>query len=170
MIQVFRIINAPDAPRLRLADPLAFGPSFMRFDGEEKGRYSPDRAFDVVPDPCGGDHQFYNFAPGVLAGPVAGLCECSDMLYATGGAERLSLLAGTVPFTAINPLDPLPALEAGPVPFSGAYFMPVFRLRGQNPSDLFCISGVATPMDEFKNVYDHHGFSGLIFEEVWRPS
>lgn len=168
MIQLFRITNDPDAPRLRLANPSLYKDSFMRFEGEQKGPYSPDRAFDVIADPCENVLQFYNSAPGVLAGPVDGLCECSDMLYATGGTERLMLEAGDVPFTAINPIDPFPPLQMGSVPFPKGWFAPVFRIQDQNPLDLICISDAVVPMDEFKNVYDHYGFKGLMFEEIWR--
>ena len=168
MIQIFQITTVPGAPRLRLARPDSYGPRFLRFDGEEKGAYSPHQEFDVVADPCEGVYQFYDFAPGVLAGPVEGLCECSHMLYATGGNERLALLADGVPFTAINPIDFFPALEDGPVPWPEGFFAPVFRLRDQDPLDLFCVSGLVHPMDDFKKVYDHYEFKGLRFEEFWR--
>ena len=169
MIRIYKIVTAPDAPRLRLADPSLYGAPFMRFDGEEKGRYSPRKAFPVVAEPCDQVRQFYNFAPGVLAGPVAGLSDCHDMLYATDGTERLSLLASDRPFTAVNPTELLSAPPRGTAPCSvDRFYAPVFRIRGRDPVELFCVSGFDVPLDEFKHVYDLHGFAGLVFEEVWR--
>jgi hypothetical protein len=30
------------------------------------------------------------------------------------------------------------------------------------------VSGVGNSMSEFKGVYDHYGFTGLRFTEIWR--
>ena len=48
------------------------------------------------------------------------------------------------------------------------FYAPIFRIAGQNPTDLFCVSGLTNPLNEFKGVYEAFGFSGLKFTEIWR--
>jgi|GEM_PF-6772292 len=90
------------------------------------------------------------------------------MIYALGGYERLSMQADGVQFSAINFVDFLPLSVDGKAPCPVDRFIaPVFRLQSRNPTELFCISGFEVPFDEFKPVYDHFGFEGLTFEEIW---
>jgi hypothetical protein len=170
MIQVFQIRTDPRAPRLRVDDAMPYAAAFARFDGDEKGHLSPRASFRVTAaEGAFDERQFHHLAPGVLAGPEEGLNGCEDMYWATGGNERLALVAGDRPFVAINPLYFLDAPADGSSPcLVDRFYGPIFRIAGRDPTELFCAAGLAVPGDEFKHVYDQHGFRGLTFEEIWR--
>jgi hypothetical protein len=40
-------------------------------------------------------------------------------------------------------------------------------MRSRPPQEVFCLEGIAVPNDEIKRACEIHGFTGLIFEEVW---
>lgn len=168
MIQIFRITTSPNAPRLSLRSPTQYDDRFMIFDGSGKAAYSPRATFDVVEEPCLNVRQFYLFAPGVLVCDWEAMSQCDHMYYAAEGTERLAMRGMHKSFSAINSLDALPKPASGTSPCIVDQFnASIFRIEGAPATDVYCVSGFEIPMDEFKNVYDAYGFSGLIFEEVW---
>ena len=142
----------------------------MRFDGSPKAHLCPEGPFSVVAE-SGQPKAFYNLAPGVLALAEEDWAACEEMYYVTsGGNEVLALTSGTRRFRAINPTASLPPLPAtGQVYPPEGYRMPLFRIRDRNPLEVYCVGeGAGVGGDDFKRIYDDHGFMGLIFHDVWR--
>ena len=46
----------------------------------------------------------------------------------------------------------------------------LFKIPEQASGDVLVSSGVKSPNEEFKYIYEHLGFTGLVFEELWRSS
>jgi hypothetical protein len=118
---------------------------------------------------------FYSFAPGALVVRVEVIQNCEDFYYMSrDGTESSELRCGDVSFEVINVVDflPPPAPEAGcDAPcLVDRYYSALFRMKARS-SEIFCIQGVTSPdMNEFKQVYDHYGFKGLNFHEIWTGS
>ena len=102
--------------------------------------------------------------------------EVCDHFYwiATQNIEPLHLVSGKVVFNLMNIIDfmdPLrpgePGYESGAPCRVDSFYAPIIKMKGRSPSDLYSVSGLTNPMNEFKAVYDHFGFKGLTFNEVW---
>jgi hypothetical protein len=167
-VRVYRVQAASGAPRLAVRDPDQFGRDFLVFDGSPKTPHSSAAPFQVIEEHCANPRQFYHLAPGVLVGDGDAMFECAEMYHATSGNERLAMQGEHKSFMAINPLDfAPPATRPGPPCAVDRFYASLFRLRSAPAVELFCVTGFEVPMDEFKNVYDSFGFSGLEFELIW---
>lgn len=81
--------------------------------------------------------------------------------------ELLSVEADEVDLRIINPRQILPASEDPNFLCDMRYVNSLFRIQGKL-SEVFCFEGLAVADNEFKHCYEKFGFSGLVFEEVWR--
>jgi hypothetical protein len=80
--------------------------------------------------------------------------------WATGGNERLALVAGDRPFVVINPLYVLHAPADGSAPcLIDRFYAPIFRIAGRDPTELFCAAGLAVPGDSSSTCTTNTGFA-----------
>jgi hypothetical protein len=173
---VYRIGYAKTAPRLRVINSPAVTPELLDFNGESKRSTWPMKGGLLVEADATLDiRTFYFLAPGALVYRDSLLVKFEDFYWVSReGAEVLPLRCGDVSFEAVNIVDFLkpphepnqPNLPPCPV---DKHYSAVFRIAGRPKTDLFCVSGVAgVDLNEFKGVYDHCGFEGLTFTEIWR--
>jgi hypothetical protein len=167
MLTVLRISVAPSAPKLSLDPDVALrcGP----FDGTSKAALFPDEMLSAkVEDPAVGERQFVSMAPGVLVLSEKAWAGANDMYYCcTMSGELLAIKTQHGHFQAINPVDPVPQATGGDAPCDvSQFYAPIFRIAGRDPTHLFCVEGLGA--DQFKLIYEELGFTGLVFEEIWR--
>lgn len=175
MKTVYLIETDSSAPRLQLQSSALDPADLLTFDGRSKKDMWPKPAAEVrvaavLPE---SPYVFYQFAPGALVIREDVLTECEDFYWVSRESnESLLLRHGATAFEVINIIDFLspPSLEEArgepPCPVD-KYYTALFRIKGRPPEQLFCVSGVDNPLNEFKGVYDHHGFTGLRFTEIW---
>lgn len=158
------------APALKLVRPEAVDPTLLTFDGSPKRdrwptKPPPEVKPTALPD---SPYVFYRFAPGALVVRADAL-DCDDFYYVTrDGNEPLPLRCGDVWFEVINIVDSIGPPDEGSAPCAvDQYYAALFRLEGRAGSEVFCVRGVNHPANEFKSVYETHGFTGLRFVEIW---
>src|SRR4030095_10555334 len=170
MIQVFRVSSAATAPFLKIDFP-GLDSAAVRFDGTPVAGLSPKRAFLGKVDPPPPDNkQFYSVGLGAFAIPEGVWIECEKMYYCCSmGSELLAIETSSGDFRVVNPVDFLEKPNTGDAPCPiDRFYTPLFRIKGRDPTDVFCVSGLGTPGDQFKNLYDQFAFAGLEFTEIWR--
>ena len=162
---LYRIHVDPLAPRLRI-DSHEMGIC----DGSEKSDLSPMEAFvGSVGGPPTSNKQFFAIQKGVLALPENAWAESERMYYCcTAVGELLAVETSFATFRVINALVTVPQLADGAAPCDLSYCRPIFRIAGNDPTDLFCFDGLGVPGDQFKWIYDNEGFTGLTFERLWQ--
>lgn len=175
MAYVYRIEYAPEAPRL---EPLeASSMELLVFDGRRKAAAWPAGGLKVGEvRPNESLFQFYYLAPGVLAYPEELVGACEDFYWvATQNIEPLRVVSGSILFSLLNIIEFMePLLPGEPGYEQGApcnvveFYAPIIRIRRRDPTELYCVSGVTNPMNEFKAVYERYGFKGLEFREIWK--
>jgi len=138
-------------------------------DGTEKSQLSANASIPVISDPIRSVKQFYGMSSGVLIIPEDAWAECEEMYYCCSmGSELLSLVSDYGSFRAINPVEFLSRPAQGDSPcLIDQFYSPLFRIKGADPSELFCVEGIGSKGDQFKYCYDKYGFAGLEFEKIW---
>lgn len=168
-VVIYRVRVDPEAPAVTILSPEA-----GVFDGAEKNPLSPADGFiGELGSPPAVAKQFYRVLPepdGVFALSSEGVVECDDMYYClTSYTERLPIWTEHTVFEALNAphrIDP-PKGRGGQ--WRAHEIAPgLFRIEGRDPRHVFCATGIEVAGNEFKHIYDEHGFRGLVFEEVWR--
>ena len=171
MSTVFLVETDPTAPSLELVNP---HPALTRFEGDRKPGFSPTKPLEVrasaIPE---NPFAFFRFAPGAHVVREDAMQLCEDFYWvAIQGTEPLSLQCGDVEFFIINIVDwvsaPQPGVPGAPPCPVDTHYKALLRIEGTAPGSLYCVSGLGTPMNEFKGVYDRYGFSGLRFTPIWQ--
>lgn len=167
---VYLVKTDESAPALALSRPGTMDGSRLAFDGHRKRDWWPTKpppevTAEVIP---ASPYVFYRFAPGALVVREDAF-DCDDFYYLTrDGNEPLPLKCGDVWFEVINIVDTIGPPGEGSAPCAvDQYYSALFRLEGRG-AEVFCVSGVSHPANEFKSVYESYGFTGLSFVEVWR--
>jgi hypothetical protein len=163
------------APRLELATPDRDTAVLSKFVGQDKSQIWPTTRLQLRAVPLA-EHvlTFYDLAPGALAFRDAAFQACESFYWlARDYNEFLDAQCGDIPFCVLNPQNLLPPPDdvSGPNPppcVVDRYYSAIFRIDGRPEDQIFCIEGVTRPLNEFKSVYDFHGFTGLTFTEIWR--
>ncbi len=171
MKAVYRIETETDAPRLTLVEPTPELEGLLHFNGRPKldlwpTEPPPDVRVGEMPE---SPYMFYFLAPGALVVRQDVLETCEDFYWVTqDGCEPLPLRSGDVRFEVIHPVNILPSGRGGPPCPIDRYCSALFRIEGF-AEQVFCAEGVSgVPLNEFKQVYEEFGFSGLRFIEIWR--
>ncbi len=167
MPQIYRVTPDPSCPVLRLVDtPQNRG--LLPFDGPTKGHLSPKESFRVHQDAAVADpKQFWALAPGIIVYPEAMI---GDDVYASPYycwayyVELLSFAGESDHFRGMNTEQIYPHPRTG-FEFDLNSSYPLFRIAGENPTDLFCLEQKTG--DNLLSTYTKHGLKGLRFEEVW---
>jgi hypothetical protein len=168
-VVIYRVRVDPEAPAVTILSPEA-----GVFDGAEKTPLSPADGFiGELGSPPAVAKQFYRVLPepdGIFALSSEGVVECDDMYYClTYYTERLPIWTEHTVLEALNaPHRIEPPKGRGGQWRAHEIAQGLFRIEGRDPRHVFCASGIEAAGDEFKHIYDEHGFRGLIFEEVWR--
>ncbi|MBL9117444.1 MAG: hypothetical protein JNJ83_20725 [Verrucomicrobiaceae bacterium] len=140
------------------------------FDGTPRSHLSPKQPFLVTHlSPVLSPKQFWFLAPGVLVYPEAMIGDdpCDSPYYCWAyHAELLSVSSPTDDFRAINTERTYPHPETG-FEFDLRSTYPLFRISGEPLDQLFCLEGCMVESDGLMATYNHHGLSGLVFEEVY---
>jgi len=174
MVCVYQIGCAPEAPGLEVLT--SQDAKLLVFDGQQKAAKWPLGGLEVKPTGPEKDvFWFYRLAPGVLVYREDVIAACDDFYWiATQNIEPLQARCGDVLFNVINIvdfMDPLrpgePGYDVGAPCNVSSFYTPILKIKGRPPTDLYCISGLTNPMNEFKAVYEHHGFKGLTFRVMW---
>lgn len=156
-------------PTSAVRDEASYASEFSIFDGAPRARLSINKEFAARPDSVCPWQQIYAVAPGCFALSEEAWEECEVMYYVLSmGRELLAAGDAEYFFRIYNSLEFAPPSDDSARPFDlGSFYAPIFRLRGRDPTELYCLSGTQVPGDEFKFCYDQFGFRGFVFEEVW---
>jgi hypothetical protein len=174
MKAVYMVGTDANAPRLEFAEAVSGASELLNFDGRPRADVWPKPAPQVraesLPESL---HVFFRFAPGALVVREDVLGVCEDFKWVScEGSEPLLIRQGEIRFEVINIVDflspPRPGTPGAPPCPVDSHYKALFRIRGRPERQLFCVSGVGNPMNEFKGVYDEYGFTGLRFTEIWR--
>jgi hypothetical protein len=175
MVCVYQIHSTPEAPRLEVLDET--DAQLLVFDGQRKSAKWPPRGLKVKTSAPPADlFQFYQLAPGVLVYPEQVIEACGDFYWvATQNIEPLHAVSHGAVFNLINivdfmdPLEPgVPGYDVGAPCNVASFYAPIIKIKGRPPTDMYCISGLGNPKNEFKPVYERYGFKGLVFQTVWQ--
>jgi hypothetical protein len=170
---VYRVDTDLDAPRLELEDSESLPPELLTLDGQPKADVWPNPVPRIRTESLPGSlFVFFRFATGVFVVREDVLPACEDFYWVCReGNELLSLKGGVISFAVVNPIEflapPEPTPGGSPCPVD-RHYSALFRIEGKPSHEIFCVSGVGNPMNEFKGVYEQYGFTGLRFTEIWR--
>lgn len=164
MKKIYKIVPDPSAPELVLENGVA-----EKLAGESVARLSPDKPFVGHVERLSDWTQFYRVGTNAFAVSEEAW-NCEDMYYniAENNVELLAVKAGSAYFIVIYPMQFLPPSEDPSQICDLTYVNALFRIQSRPPQEVFCFEGMANPDNEFKHTYEKFGFTGLIFEEVWR--
>lgn len=174
MVCVHQIEFAPGTPRLEVLNPQ--DAKLLVFDGERKAERWPSGGLAVKRTKLEDDlFQFYQLAPGALAYREELIAACDDFYWiASQHSELLQVRCGEAILNVINIIAFMEPLQRDELGYETgtpcnviSFYAPIFKIRGRPPMDLYCLSGLTNPMNEFKPVYDHYKFKGLTFPSIW---
>ncbi|MEN3943397.1 hypothetical protein WJU23_19000 [Prosthecobacter sp. SYSU 5D2] len=164
MATIYKVLPDPLAPELILDGSVA-----EQLLGESVIHLSPDKSFQGKVSEVKEWKQFYRVGSNAFAISEQAWVHCMEMYYVIteNDLELLSVQAGGNAFRVIHPRDVLPPSDDPSKICDMRYIGCLFRIESRPHQDIYCYEGMAVPDNEFKHCYDKHGFTGLLFEEVW---
>jgi hypothetical protein len=166
MKRVFRIAVSDSAPRVEFSPDEPYYEGLRELNGKSiSGLVPADDAFRGTLTEHGEWNQFYNVAPGAFAVSEEAWDRCMDLYYLLeyGDIEIPWIVTRECALRLVNPLQVLPSISSSTLGQANK----IFRIGERPTSELFCLEGTSVHADEFKYIYDHFGFQGLEFTEIW---
>lgn len=142
----------------------------MLFDGRDKEHlfHLPHPQF--LNDELGDVKRVCSVAPGVLLIDRSFFVDDWTLYYGVAsGPQIVEVRSDKRWLVLINAIDFADEPLRSGVPCTlGGLRVPLFRIRGKDPTQLFCVTErMKGDRHGFKSIYEDVGLTGLVFQEIW---